>query len=110
MPKIFALLLLIPTAAAGQTGYQKNYIFLHSANGVADKNFYLLTVIDQTPAVRQLLAGDEQLRHMYADRLALLKEHVTDTSSWAATMVAAFEFSPADSAEVTAALSTLYRA
>jgi DUF218 domain-containing protein len=98
------------TAATAQTsaGYQKDYVFLHSGNLVADKNFYWLTVIDQDPLVRQLLAGDEKLRAIHDRQLSVLKSHVTDTCTWAASLVADFRWLPADSLGVSSALSALY--
>jgi hypothetical protein len=54
-----ALCFLLLTATAQP---DKNYHPLHSRHLVADKNFYLLTVVDQTPAINSLLAADPTLR------------------------------------------------
>jgi hypothetical protein len=91
-------------------GYQKDYNFLHSGNPVADKNFYWLTVIDQHPALRQLLAGNEKLRAIHDRRLSLIISHVTDTCTWAASLLADFRWTSSDSIEVSTALGALYQA
>lgn len=109
LPAVLFLTLSSSVSAQPGAGYQKNYQFLHSGNLVADKNFYWLTVIGQTPAVLNLLAGDEQLRAVHDRRLAILKSHVTDTCSWATSLVADFRFTSADSLEIAAALQRLYR-
>lgn len=79
-------------------GYRKDYALLHSGNLVADKNFYLLTVIDHTPAIADILAADPRLRALRDRRITSLHDpHVID-----------FEFSPADSLEIAGILSQLY--
>ena len=103
------LFLLLTSIGYSQSGYQKDYSFLHSANLTADKNFYWLTVIDQTPAVKNSLAADANLKTITEARLNLLKAHVADTCSWAATLVADFRFTSSDSAGIAAALHTLYQ-
>ena len=54
--------LLLDALAQPGSGYNKDYTLLHSGNLIADKNFYLLTVIDRTPAVAGLLSGEATLR------------------------------------------------
>jgi hypothetical protein len=105
---LFLLLHNILTAQPG-AGYQKDYQFLHSANLTADKNFYWLTVIDQTPGVRSLLAADPTLNSLTGRRLGLLKAHVTDTCSWATSLLEEFRFSPGDSAGIAVALQHVYQ-
>jgi hypothetical protein len=90
-------------------GYRASYQLLHSDNLVADKNFYWLTVIDQTPAVQQLLAAHPVLLAVQKRRLAILKTHVEDSCTWAASLLVDFRFSNADSGTIADALHTLYR-
>ncbi|MBS1664391.1 MAG: YdcF family protein [Bacteroidetes bacterium] len=90
-------------------GYQRSYQFVHSANLVADKNFYWLTVIDATPAVQKLITGDPTFRTIHDRRLALLKSHASDTCSWASSLVTDFRYTLADSTEISTTLQTLYR-
>ncbi len=75
---------------------------------MADKDFYWLTVIGQTPALQKLLAGDQRLQAISQHRLATLKTHVTDTCTWATSLLIDFRFSNTDSAEIADALHTLY--
>ena len=110
---LIVLLLFLTTGPAllaqPGSGYRPSYQFLHSGNLVADKNFYWLTVIAQTPAVQQLLAADPILLAVHDRRLALLKAHVEDTCSWAASLLVDFKFTSADSAAIANALHTLYQ-
>jgi len=104
-----ALILSQPADAQPGAGYRKEYTFLHSGNLVADKNFYLITVFDQTPAVRTLLTKEEHLKTIAAQRLAMLNAHVTDSCSWPVSLLNGFDFSAADSLEVSTSLSGLYK-
>ena len=90
-------------------GFQKSYQFLRSANLVADKNFYWLTVIDQNPVVQKLLADDNHLRTIYDRRWTALKSHASDTCSWAASLLGEFRYTATDSLEIATTLQTLYR-
>ena len=100
--------LTIPIMAQPGAGYRKEYKFLHSGNWVADKNFYLITVFDQTPAVKSLLTKDQHLLMIGDRRLAILKDHVADSCSWPGSLLNSFRFSGADSLEVITGLQTLY--
>jgi hypothetical protein len=91
-------------------GYDKNYHLLHSGNLVADKNFYLLTVIDHTPDVKKLITDNSYLKQLYTDRLAMLKSHATDTCSTALSLVSGFKYSKQDSIELTENMLSLYNA
>lgn len=98
-----------PLLAQPGAGYQKDYKFLHSGNLVADKNFYLITVFDQTPVVKDLWAKEPHLQTIGQQRLALLNEHVTDTCTWPGSLLNSFRFSGADSQEVISGLTILYK-
>ncbi len=90
------------------SGYRQDYHFLHSGNLVADKDFYWLTVIGKTPALQQLLAGNQQLLAIHDRQLATLKSHVSDSCTWATSLLNDLRFSPTDSLEIAGALHTLY--
>src|ERR1700750_638082 len=68
-------------------GFNKNYVFLHSDNLTADKDFYLLTVIDHTPEVKKLISNDNYLKQVLTARVTLLKNHVSDTCITPLSMV-----------------------
>jgi len=95
------------TAQPG-AGYRKDYVLLRSENLVADKDFYLVTVIDQTPAVENLLAKDEALIHFHDQRIAILKNHITDSCTWPISLLNDFRFSSSDSQQVAGSLHNLY--
>ncbi|HXB07786.1 MAG TPA: YdcF family protein [Puia sp.] len=105
----FFLLLTTLLYSQPGVGYQKEYTLLRSPNLISDKNFYWLTVIDQTPAVKNLLAADATLKTISQARLRLLNAHVADTCSWASSLVADFRYTTADSADIATALHTLYQ-
>lgn len=91
-------------------GYDRNYHFLHSDNLVADKNFYLLTVIDHTPNVRKLIMGDSYLKRLLTDRVTMLRNHATDTCSTGISLVGGFKYSKQDSIQLTENILSLYNA
>lgn len=83
---IFAMFSL---SVAGQ-GYDKNYRLLSSGDLTADKNFYLLTVIDKTPEVKTILTGNETLKNFLQKKLDVLKTHVTDTCTYPTSLLVDF--------------------
>jgi hypothetical protein len=109
--RLFPAMLLIFCAIHGmaQTGFNKNYHFLHSDNLVADKNFYLLTVIDHSPAVKSIIVDDAYLKQLFAGRLALLKSHVTDTCSHPLSLVEGFKYTKEDSLKLAENVASLYK-
>jgi DUF218 domain len=112
MKRIAVALAFVITTQTGfaqpGAGYRASYQFLHSDNLVADKDFYWLTVIARTPALQQVLADDQRLRAISQHRLTTLKTHVTDTCTWATSLLIDFRFSTTDSTEIADALHTLY--
>lgn len=112
--KLFAFicsLLMLALANAGlkAQGYDRNYKFLHSANLVVDKNFYLLTVIDKTPEIKTLLANNQVLKKHLAEKAKAITIHATDTCSMPGTLLKEFFWSP-DSATLSKQLSVIYQA
>jgi len=91
-------------------GFDRHYQFLHSSNLVADKNFYLLTVIDQTPRIAAILKNDKILSRVLEKRISILKRHVTDTCKTPSSLVTDFKWNRNDSLEVTDELKRLYAA
>ncbi|HTI07392.1 MAG TPA: YdcF family protein [Puia sp.] len=105
---MLGFVLIRPAAAQPGAGYRKEYKFLHSANRVADKNFYLITVLDQTPALRSILSKEQRLLAIGEQRSVLLKQHATDSCAWPGSLLDSFRFSDSDSREITALLQALY--
>ncbi|NDA63977.1 MAG: hypothetical protein EBX50_18405, partial [Chitinophagia bacterium] len=64
---LFIFLFLTTTKVSSQSvgkGYNKEYSFLHSGNLIVDKNFYLITVIEKTPALRKLILENKSLHQL----------------------------------------------
>ena len=77
--KFFTLLLLIsvgPNFAIAQSkAFDPTYQFLHSNSAVQDKDFYFLTLLEQLPAVRNLISSDQLFQqHLLKLKSALQKE------------------------------------
>ncbi len=105
------ILSVLIRVALGQTpGYNPSYRFLHSGNLVADKNFYLLTVIEHDPAVAGLLRKNEVLSSILTSRVTLLKQHVTDTCSYPVTLLTDFKYTADDSLKINATIKAIYAA
>lgn len=106
---IFGLLLIVqPLLAQSPAGFQPAYQLMSSGNRVADKNFYLLTVIQHTPTVQQLLARDARLQTIQKQRVELIKAHVQDTCRTPVSLVTGFRWSAADSLQLISTIQTLY--
>ena len=110
MKKILLFLLFTTHVLLAQpdAGFRQSYRMLHSGNWVMDKNFYLLTVIEQSPAVRQLLRLDTTLAVIHRARLDLLKAHATDTCRTPVSLVTGFRYTPADSMRFITAVLRVY--
>lgn len=104
----FVLLALTGFAQSTLKGFDNNYHFLHSGNLVADKNFYLLTVIDKNKEVSSLLASDEVLSRITTDRIATIKRHVTDTCQLPFSLLVNFKWNKKDSAAAVKQIDRLY--
>lgn len=107
---VLLLLLFANSVFCQNNGYNKNYHFLKSGNLVADKNFYLLTVIDQTPAVGKLFAQNALFGSILKNRLKILKQHVTDTCSFPASLLNDFKYDTQDTIQIINAVKDLYTA
>jgi len=92
------------------TGFDKNYHFVHSDNLVVDKNFYLLTVIQHSPAIKSTITNDPYFKDMLTARVTLIKEHVGDTCSYPKSLVGGFKYSPDDSLHIAEHILSLYKA
>ena len=104
----FFLALLLSHTLYAQSGFQSSYKPLRSGNWVVDKNFYLLTALERDPVLKQLLQRDTTLQAIHRERLALLKNHATDTCRTAVSLVSGFRWTPADSVRFSTAMQRLY--
>lgn len=74
---IIALLMCL-VATAQQKEFDRLYHFKHSSSFVQDKNFYLLTVIEQTPEVSKILNADNALAAITKQRIATITSSITN--------------------------------
>lgn len=75
---LFGFIILIGlNAKAQQKGFDPAYHFKHSASLVQDKNFYLLTLIEQTPEVNKIIEADNTLATITQERIASIKSSIT---------------------------------
>jgi hypothetical protein len=90
-------------------GFNNNYRFLRSGNLVADKNFYLLTVIGQSPEIKKIVEDDRYLNQLLTDRVNLIKSHVSDTCTMPLSMAGGFRYTKEDSTQIANRIAVLYQ-
>ncbi|HTH81857.1 MAG TPA: YdcF family protein [Mucilaginibacter sp.] len=105
---LLGLLLCFTLNSFAQQGYNKNYHLLYSGNLVVDKDFYLLTVITQTPAVTGILKSDKSLQRILEKHTSTIKRHVTDTCKTPVSLLTDFKWEKIDSLEIVKILKRLY--
>jgi hypothetical protein len=76
---------------------------------VQDKNFYLLSMLERTPAARDAVRADAALARIAAARMLALEKAAQSCSLDLDCYAAVFEWSDAQSQEAAAALTNLYR-
>lgn len=96
----------VPPAA--RSGYQPGYALHLSRNIISGKNFYWLTVVDRTPAIKKILLRDQLLESVREKLVNTLRNHITDTCTWAASLVTDFRFTPEDEKAISNELEKLY--
>lgn len=99
-------ILVVPVGINAQ-GYNKSYKLIHSDDLVIDKNFYLLTVIDQTPEIKTIIANNTVLKEFVDKKTKLITSHVTDTCSMPGSLLNDFLWAQ-DSAVVSKELAKIY--
>jgi hypothetical protein len=76
---------------------------------VQDKNFYLLSMLERTPEVRDAVKADPALAHIAAERLASLDKAAKTCNLDLDCYAAAFQWSDAQAKDAGHALTDLYR-
>jgi len=110
---LFIFLFLTTTKVSSQSvgkGYNKEYSFLHSGNLIVDKNFYLITVIEKTPALRKLVLENKSLHQLLINKKTILEEHANDTCSWPESLLIDFLINRNDSLFLLQEMNVLYEA
>jgi hypothetical protein len=99
-----ASLLMLAALAAAQTPAPVKLV-----SPVQDKNFYLLSMLDRTPAVREAVKADPALARIAAQRIAALDSAVKSCNLDLDCYAAAFKFTEAQSGEAADSMAELYR-
>jgi DUF218 domain len=109
-PTLTFLFLLIATQLLAQpgAGYRADYKPIVSGNWLIDKNFYLISAIGKSPAVKAALAAEPTLKQTLDQRVASIKAHATDTARSATSLVTGFRWTSADSSAMLTAVQGLY--
>ena len=105
VPLLFSLILL--NAQPG-IGFRKGYVFLQSGNVVSDKNFYLLTVIQHEPEVKNIIKKNEILQKILIGKLTSLKQSIIDSCISTECLLGNFKFDRNDSLQTVLAFTDLY--
>jgi hypothetical protein len=104
-----AFLLLIGAALAFQKPPEPEHRPLALPSPVQDKNFYLLSLVERTPAVREAFKTDPALARMAAGRRGAVEHAAASCGAGLECNVAAFLWSDSQIAEGALALADLYR-
>lgn len=105
--------LLFPGMLLAQAGYDKNYHSLTSGNITADKNFYLITAIDQSPEVKKAIISNNELAAIYKTRRDAIHKIATakDAHPYVDTVFTKFTWDvEQDSISIDHAIRGLYKA
>ena len=90
-------------------GFQKEYKLLHSGNITADKNFYLITVLEQSPGARVLLEKNSRLKTLLDGKLESIRNALMDSCGSAECFLSRFEWTTKDSVNLDQAMRETYQ-
>ena len=105
--RVAAILLLCASGAVAQSAPATAPVQLISP--IQDKNFYLLSLLERTPAARDAIKADPTFARIASQRLSLLDNAAKTCNAKIECYAAAFSWSDTQSAEAGAALAALYR-
>jgi DUF218 domain len=111
LPLIISIIAICLSNLAAQQGkgFQKDYVFIKSNNLVVVKNFYLLTVIDNSETVKNAIKDEQLLKKMQVQKTLLIKQHVTDTCTTPSSLLTDFKITTADSTYLDSIQRQLYK-
>lgn len=104
---IIALLMCL-VAPAQQKEFDRLYHFKHSSSYVQDKNFYLLTVIEQTPEVSNIVHADSVLAAITNQRIATITSSITNCKDSITCFTNGLIWTEAEIDKIADELKTLY--
>ncbi len=107
---IIVLLFVVLTGAKAQTSidFDARCKYLSKGNMLCDKNFYLLTVFEFYPEIKQLLGKDPALDSIYQAKTKLLSPTHELSANWPDSVFSVLQYSFEDSLKIDHALSTIY--
>lgn len=100
-----AAILILPRVSITQTTVK--HLPLHSA--VQDKNFYLLSLLQENPGIRDLLARDKYLKQISAERQDFIDQSLTTCKQNVPCTVKAFLWTEEEIRMVSLALTQIYQ-
>ncbi|MFD2937833.1 YdcF family protein [Spirosoma flavum] len=103
------LLFLCATGTVtGQAGFDRSYRLLRSGSFVQDKNFYLLTVLEQWPAAGEAISRNATLQQVLQAKKQRLQQAATTCQQNTTCHTDALRLSAEESALINRALTDLY--
>jgi len=110
-PTIFLLLVLLSgnRSFAQKTAADPKYQLISGTNYVQSKNYYLLTLFNEIPAVRQIIVTDPQLVKLKTEKKNQLSQALINCGRDLNCYLSAIKFSDAEIARVSNRLTTLYK-
>ena len=76
---LLALLIFENIAYAQELDFDRGYTLLQSGDFVQDKNFYFLTIIEQTPEIARIIGSDEVFKTMLEAKMKDMESGISDT-------------------------------
>jgi DUF218 domain len=107
---VFLVCQMLSATAQQGIGFKKDYSALTSGNILVDKNFYLLTTIEKSPSISKLLNSELFFKNLLANKVKIIHQHVADTCTTPATLLADFRISPKESQQLDSLQRKLYQA
>jgi hypothetical protein len=101
-------ILFCVAAAQSDSLRRPPHAILHFRSQVQDKNFYLFSLIEQTPAVKRAVRSDGELARLAADKRAALRNAAESCAAALACYADAIKFSDREIDAVSGALKRLY--
>lgn len=86
------------------------YTFSEALNPVQYKNYYLLTLFQEVPAVKKLIQNDPELSALYRSKSLKMAEAIKSCGNDIACLSKSFKFSAEEIAVVSKRLSVLFKA
>lgn len=102
------LLLFVGQGYAQNTAADPKYKLISGDSYVQSKNFYLLTLLNEIPAVKKMLAGDPILVKLTADKRSQLAAAVKNCGKELSCYINAVTYSDAEIAAASSRLGELY--